>query len=71
MSDVDLVVLTAEEKRFLYFFPPAFGGTQPPDSVRASLETKGLVGRGSDGRYWMTVKGDHLRQGKVPSRVEG
>lgn len=72
MTETDDVVLTAEEKRFFPFFPPADGGIVPPEHVRMSLEAKGLVALNkADGRYWVTVRGDQVRQGVISSRVEG
>lgn len=69
MSDV--IVLTAEERRFFWFFPPAPGGVQPPAHVEQSLLAKGLVARGRDGRCWLTMRGDQVRLGAHPSRTEG
>jgi hypothetical protein len=60
----DEIVLTAEERRFFWFFPPA-------EHVQQSLLAKGLVAKGSDGRCWMTVLGDQVRLGAHPSRTEG
>lgn len=67
----DEIVLTAEERRFFWFFPPAPGGVLPPEHVQQSLLAKGLVAKGADGRYWMTVLGDQVRLGAHPSRTEG
>ena len=66
----DEIVLTAEERRFFWFFPPAPGGVQPPEHVQRSLLEKKLVAKGSDGRNWMTMLGDRVRLGAYPSRVE-
>lgn len=68
---VDEIVLTAEEHRNFPFFPPAVGGRMPPAHVQASLEAKGLVRVGVDGRRWVTVHGDRVRMGIVPSKIVG
>lgn len=64
------IVLTAEEHLYFPFFPPAFGGKVPPDHVQLSLEAKGMVRMHADGRRWVTLLGDKVRQGSVPCRIE-
>ena len=65
----DPITLTAEERQFFYFFPPSFGGVQPPVHVQKSLEAKGLVAQGTDGRHWVTILGDKVRRGEIASGV--
>jgi len=64
------ILLTQAERHALYFIPPAPGGTQPPEEVQAALQAKGLAtAPREDGRRWLTVLGDQVRLGQVPSRV--
>lgn len=68
----DVIELTAEERQFLYFIPPAPTDMQPPEHVQASLQAKGLASATqAEGRRYLTLLGDKVQRQAVPVKVVG
>lgn len=68
----DVIVLTAEEWRNIYFLPPAPSGRVPPEHVQVSLQAKGLATPPqADGRRYLTMLGDKVQRRAVPVKIEG
>lgn len=65
------IELTREERALLWFMPQADGGKVVPERVQLSLEAKGLVAMGPDGRRGVTQVGDKVRRGALPVKVVG